>query len=325
MKKQKATLKERFYQWFHKTPGEWVRFGILSVAIIALCVSIVWLVLIFTEYRKGDQEYDELQNYITEVQDEGEEPTQDEGSEEAQEQKKYTADPTTEYHRVDVDFDGLKAINPDVVAWIQFETVKISYPVVQGTDDEYYLKHTFKGQENSAGSIFMAASSKSDFSYMNTIIFGHNMKNASMFGWLGRYKSESFYAGHEYFWIYTPEADYRYQICSVHETLAEGDALFWSDKPCQEYTDYVQKIMSASKYNTGVSMAEDDKMVTLATCTSKGKQYRLFVHGKLIETISHVQEETQEEETVTYTGKMVDNGIQIESVEQTETTETTEN
>lgn len=99
----------------------------------------------------------------------------------------------TEEGFFEVDFDGLKAQNPDVAAWIQIPALEVSYPVVKGTDNEYYLHHMFDGQEHKNGSIFIDYHNQADFTDHNTIIYGHNMKNGSMFGTLSRYQEESLY------------------------------------------------------------------------------------------------------------------------------------
>lgn len=117
---------------------------------------------------------------------------------------------------IDVDWESLLAVNPDIVGWIFAEGVDISYPVLQGSDNEYYLKHTLEGDYNFAGSIFMDYQNEPDLSDCNTIIYGHNMKNGSMFGSLKKYSNEDAYAVDPYFWILTPDANYRYEIQSAY-------------------------------------------------------------------------------------------------------------
>ena len=113
----------------------------------------------------------------------------------------------------EVDFDALKAINDDVVGWLELEAIpSISYPIAQGEDNEYYLHRTIKKTYNFAGSVFIDSTNASDFSDCNTIIYGHNMKNGSMFGKLKQmYESEK-YKDSKYLWICTPNGKYRYEI-----------------------------------------------------------------------------------------------------------------
>ncbi len=103
---------------------------------------------------------------------------------------------------IDVDIASLSAMNKDIVGWIYFENVDISYPVLYSGDDTKYLRKAYTGENVSAGSIFIEGENSSDFSDAHTIIYGHNMKNLSMFGKLKYYASDDDYiSGHEYFQI----------------------------------------------------------------------------------------------------------------------------
>ena len=104
-----------------------------------------------------------------------------------------------------VDFNGLKAINPEVIGWIQIEGTSISYPIMKGKDNDYYLKHTFEGNYNAAGSIFIDYTNNSNFEDCNTIIYGHNMKNGSMFGLLRKHFKDRESVPGRYIWICTPD------------------------------------------------------------------------------------------------------------------------
>lgn len=90
-----------------------------------------------------------------------------------------------------IEFGELQKINPDIVAWIRIDGLGIDYPVVQGEDNEHYLYYTFRGEANVAGSIFLDYRNKADFSDSKIILYGHNMKNGSMFGSLKKYQDES--------------------------------------------------------------------------------------------------------------------------------------
>ena len=131
--------------------------------------SAVQLGQIFLEYRAGTQEYDRIREYVKE------DPQQE--TEESLEGQAVDRPVPPE-----VDWESLKAINPDIIAWLQIEGTQISYPVMKGTDNDYYLHHTFEKNYNSAGSIFIEYTNSSDFQDCNTIIYGHNMRNGSMFG-----------------------------------------------------------------------------------------------------------------------------------------------
>ena len=145
--------------------------GIIStvILIVAICVfafSAFQLYKIFNGYHKGESEYDDLVKLaVTEDKGEQENGTDDQDG-----------------SRFSVDFDALRQINPDVVAWIRFdEPAVINYPVVQGSDNSEYLSKTFKGYDNTVGTIFVNAYNHADFNDRNTIIYGHYMYNGTMF------------------------------------------------------------------------------------------------------------------------------------------------
>ena len=134
------------------------------------------------EYRQGEKVYESLEEYVSIGEDgsyrEGEMP---------------------------VDFEALRKVNPDIIGWIVIPGMEISYPIVQGEDNDYYLKHTFDKAENASGCIFVEVENSPDFSDNNTFVYGHNMKNKSMFAKLNRYQEEDTFRKNPEFVIYTPE------------------------------------------------------------------------------------------------------------------------
>src|SRR5699024_10196815 len=114
-------------------------------------------------YHDGEKEYEELTQYVKENED---------GAKKGKKDK----------CPITVDFDALRAINEDVVAWVYIEDTGINYPVVQGEDNEYYLHHTFERKENFSGAIFMDITCHPDFTSDNSILFGHNLRTGEMFG-----------------------------------------------------------------------------------------------------------------------------------------------
>lgn len=216
---------------------------------------------IFSEYHKGESEYDSLKDIAIQT-------SVPEVSEEVPEEFK-------------VDFKKLKGINSDVVGWIRFdEPSQISYPVVKGPDNDKYLKTTFEGKRNAAGSLFMDVDNEADFSDKNTFIYGHNMKNGSMFAGLREYKAKAYWEKNPYFYIYTPDGkETVYQIFSVSivkDTSESYQKWYNSDG---EYQEYLAHIKSASRYQTGVEVSVDSQIVSLSTCTNVSDDERLLVHG----------------------------------------------
>ena len=248
---------------------------ILIIAVGVFVFSAYKLISIYSEYHKGDREYDNIVEDAIEMQTSQEEETEEEGN-------------GPKVHvSLKVDFDKLKKVNQDVVGWIQFDEPKrISYPVVRGDDNDKYLHTTFEGKKNSAGTLFLDADNNGEFADRNTFIYGHNMKNGSMFGQLRKYKTKEYYEQNPYFYIYTPDGkEVKYQIfavCIVEDTSKSYTRFYNND---EEYLDYLNYLKNIARYDTGVELAADSKIVSLSTCTNVSETQRLLVHGvKIAET-----------------------------------------
>lgn len=256
----------------------------IIVCLGVFAYSAFQLFTIYRNYKVGEDEYAKIQGEYTTREEKvlaGEsEDSMKEGEEDAvAEQGTVSGESGEEYLPLDVDFQALQAINPDVVGWLEVEALGISYPIVQGKDNAEYLHKTFEKQDNFAGSIFMDYENSADFGDCHTIIYGHNMKNQSMFGKLKLIKESEKYKVSRYFWIITPEGKYRYEIFSAHVTPADGDTYTLFSGPDQQFLDYVEKMSSESQIpKTDIPFTLDDKVVTLTTCTSNETQ-RFVVQG----------------------------------------------
>lgn len=235
---------------------------ILMIAIVVFAVSAYKLYGIFSEYNKGDKEYQKIQDLVinTEKKDDTKEET------------------------FSVDFEKLLEMNSDVVGWIRFdEPSEINYPVVQGRDNEEYLKRTFEANTNKLGTLFVDVNNPGDFSGRNTFIYGHNMKNGSMFAQLLKYKDDSFYKEHPYFYIYTPDGKVRtYEIFSAGVVKDTSDSYimdYADDAAFQTYIDYIKQ---QSAYPTSAEVTTASKIVSLSTCTNVRDDERFLVHGVMI-------------------------------------------
>lgn len=187
------------------------------------------------------------------------------------------------YEIKNVNFTEWQSKYNEIIAYIEFETLPIiSYPVFYRESSDYYLKHNRDGVSIISGEIYVEGMIKYGHSKTNTIVYGHNMRNGSMFGSLKKYKDQAYYAGNEFFWYYTPKGKYRYQIFSVYDTLYTSDTFTWYAGPCDEYTAYLKTVKDWSKYDTGVTPEPNDEIITLCTCTSAGGNYRWVVQGRLV-------------------------------------------
>ena len=187
-----------------------------------------------------------------------------------------------------IDFDSLQEINPDVIGWLEMEAVDtINYPIVQGEDNDYYLHRTFQRTDNFAGSIFMDYMNKSNFGQRNTIVYGHNMKNGSMFGSLKNYRDQEVYKKSPYFWIYTPTGIYKYEIfaCAEVDKFGQDYQITFRDK--EDFQEFIYRAQDQALYDTGVDVDYTDTVVTLSTCTGN-EATRFIVQGKRVRTYQSV-------------------------------------
>lgn len=190
-----------------------------------------------------------------------------------------------------ISWENLRKINPRTVAWITVPGADISYPVVQGDDDEFYLKHNFQDEENLFGCIFLGKANRKDFSDSHSFLYGHNMQGNMMFANLNRYEDPAYLEQCPEFEIITPEKKYTYRIFSV-EQAQEGSTAFeyGYDLSGNAYREQLMLLKNHSLYDTGIMPRSDRQIVTLVTCNSRLDQtVRMAVHGNLRNTLSWSQ------------------------------------
>ena len=229
---------------------------ILVAAIVVFCVSAFKLLQIGKGYKDGQSEYEKVRDVAIKNADDKE--------------------------KFRVDFDELMKINKDTVGWIRFykEPSQINYPVVQGADNDLYLHKTFSANENTLGAIFVDAAASSDFTDKNTIIYGHRMKDGSMFRKLEEYKDKDFWKENPYFYIYTPDGkEITYKIYSVGQVLDTSDTYLTSFAGEEDYQKFLDMTVKEADYDTGVKVTTDDTIVTLSTCTAASDEHRFVVRG----------------------------------------------
>ncbi|MEY8482556.1 class B sortase [Lachnospiraceae bacterium 48-21] len=252
-------------------------FLILLIALFAVFAFAVWkLTGIYLEYQQGDEAYEDLQDYVQKSLGDENTPKKNRPEQELDE---------ADIGYLKIDFEGLKKINPDVVAWIQIPALDISYPMVQGRDNYYYLHHLFDGLENKNGSIFVDYHNQPDFMDSNTIVYGHNMKNGSMFGTLECYQDKELYQKYPYFYIYVPGYVLEYQIISCYAGRNGSTGYTYSFPKPKDFRKFADTVLSYSAYDTGAVVTDTDKIVTLSTCVNTDRNYRYLVHGKMIKKI----------------------------------------
>jgi len=234
---------------------------ILIVALAVFAVSAYQLFKIGKGYYDGRSEYDKIRDLAIE--------TKDDGGDDAGNQPRYQ-----------VNFDELMALNSDTIGWIRFdpEPAIINYPIVQGKDNQEYLHKTFSANDNSLGTIFLNVENNPNFRYQNSIVYGHRMRDGSMFRHLQDYEDRAFWEANPYFYIYTPDGqELIYHIYSMGEVLDTSDTYLTEFNTEEEYQNFLNMTKQVSLYDTGIEVTSSDTIVTLSTCTSASDNHRFVV------------------------------------------------
>ena len=184
------------------------------------------------------------------------------------------------------EFKELIEINDDTIGWIKIADTSIDYPIVQASDNSYYLTHDCNGDESKYGSIFMDYHNAADFSDEHTILYGHNMKNGSMFHDLNEYSSHDFLDEHTYIEVYSQDVYRKWVIFSTYSTEPDFNYLQTAFDSREEYSNFLQALLSHSEFsNEKVQVTARDKILTLSTCSDDLENGRRVVHSKLVEEV----------------------------------------
>ena len=186
-----------------------------------------------------------------------------------------------------VDFETLLENGPDIIGWLTLPDTVINYPVTQTDDNEYYLHHLYDGTYNKTGCLFADYENQADFSDRNTIIYGHNMRDGSMFSTLNEYDEQSYFDTHKQMYLVTPDSGY---LCEIFTAFVANPSESGSDtspwrlswKDDGDYTTWLSAMADRSVIETDVTVTSSDKVLTLSTCTPGGAN-RFIVMAKLME------------------------------------------
>lgn len=183
-------------------------------------------------------------------------------------------------------FVELQKKNPDMIGWISIEGTEVDYPILQSLDNEYYLKHNYQSEVARAGSIFKDYRNQSE-DEKNTIIYGHNMKDGSMFASINNYLNPDFYKEHPTFEYETETKSYTVEVFAAYETTTDFYYIETNFQEPGSFTTYLDSVKLKSTITTNIEVSENDQILTLSTCDS-GLDYgkgRFVVQGKLVEKI----------------------------------------
>lgn len=183
-----------------------------------------------------------------------------------------------------LDWKVLKKENEQVKAWLYSEDTVINYPIVQGKDNSYYLTRLFNGDWNTKGTLFIDYRCENPFKDFNTIIYGHRMKDGSMFRSIVEYRDDpAYYDKHKTMLLFTEEGSYTVEVFAAVTIPADSDKYKIFFETYSEKEEYLEWISSENVLDTDVSVSADDRIVLLSTCTYEFNDARLVVYGKLVE------------------------------------------
>lgn len=245
--------------------------------LIALCIAIAvgcvgYIIYYFANQQSKGGIYEELQKEAVKT----EKPVQEDTSSQAEKAKE----------EIPIDFDSLQQTNPDIYAWIQIEGTNINYPIVQSpTDDAYYLDHTVEGAAGLPGSIYTERVNSKEFTDFNTLIYGHDMLDGSMFADLHKYADAMFMQEHSTVVIYTPEKKLTYEIAA---------AIVYDDRHIMNFYDFSQENQRQAYIDSSygsrsmsnviredVPITVDSHIITMSTCISGQDNQRFLVQAVL--------------------------------------------
>ena len=225
---------------------------------------------ILREYDAAEEQYNQLEQYVS---------TETPAPHEPKPEISVQLEPEDTFA---VDFDSLSQINPDIAAWLVIEGTGINYPVVQGRDNDYYLNRQFDKSYNGAGCLFLDAANDGSFLDLNSIIYGHYMKNGTMFADLSLYKEQAFYDEHPSALLITPEGTHRVDFFSGYVSDTTSSA--WDRSfPAATYQQWLDELVEKSCFSTDVTPSTQNRVLTLSTCSYEFQDARFVLHGMISE------------------------------------------
>lgn len=248
---------------------EW-KYVLLVVCSVVISISGSYLLNYFMKSQDNKQAYEELAEIgFPEKSPEGEKK---------QEQSDFTQSEDG------FDYDSLLAVNEDCVGWIQISGTDIDYPIVQAADNSFYLTHNFNRESAVCGAIFMDYRNNIDARSEHLILYGHQMKDNSMFKQLNGYKDKAFYEEHPDITLYLRDQKYDYEITAVYVTdVANGGGYYnyLHGNARKEQLSYLSRKMAAYElYETGKKVGETDELLSLSTCEYSKENGRLIIQAR---------------------------------------------
>lgn len=273
---------------------------------VGLLGCVIWLSLYFIGKNRADAELDGLKDAYVEAAEPEAVPTNEEAEDiqnentEKQDEEKGTVSDSQEEERVTsdlsgfdvpdkkIDFSALQSENADIYSWITIPGTPIDYPVVQSADElDYYLMHNLNGSYGYPGCIYTQYYNAKDWQDNHTVIYGHNMKDGTMFTALHRYKDEEFFKENPYVYIYTEKEILVYQIFAAYETSDVHLLLAFNTEDEDSYEGYLKGILEneesmSDHFDRSLNLNKKDKIISMETCIGNKPTRRYLVQAVLV-------------------------------------------
>lgn len=221
----------------------WFLDALIGVSILGIAISGYFLYQVYAGYEEAEQSYEGL---ITTYQVPSNREDEASGA-------------------IALDFEALRKINPEILGWIQIPGTEISYPVTSGRDNVYYLNHLFDGSKSKNGSIFLDCRNQMDVSDDNSVLYGHHMKDGSMFAAIGEYNSQEFFEKHSYGYFITPDKVYRLKF--IAGVLRDDAPLPLSFGSSDEKLSWISDQIKASRFKASdFAYTGSSRFMSLSTC-----------------------------------------------------------
>lgn len=221
------------------------------------------------KYKKADDFYTDVRESY--VSDASHEQGTEAPAEESTEEKKALP--------VSVDFEGLLQLNSDICGWIYCENTRISYPVVQSEDNDYYLRRGLDGKYLVTGTVFADYRNGKPCDTQNYIVYGHYMKDGSIFGCFEKYREREYYEAHPVMYYLTPNESYKVELFAG--LLTDINTFPYKTDFGEDYGEFLKWTVENSFFSSDVSVSEDDRIMTLSTCSYEYENARCVLLGKL--------------------------------------------
>lgn len=258
---------------------------LLAAIMAAVAAVIIWKLL---DYHKGTKDYSEAAKIALGSEEYGEAaeitPGAENSGEDAKPMQALASIRTEEKDEYAVmlaklDLGALQEVNSDVIGWIAIPDTKVYYPVMQTVDNAYYLSHTWKKEQSSVGAVFLECKNPADFSGFHSILYGHQMRDGSMFGGLRNYADEAYLRAHPAIYLAVEEGVWKYDIFAVYEVGVEEIVYQQNLEEKGQQQELIDFATEHSVVNTGITPSINDRILTLSTCTGRGYKTRWVVQA----------------------------------------------